>query len=115
MQMLSPVFAQDSGVAGPQGPTGETLAPGGLAQEGWACPVPPMFPLKTATLPANASDLASRLNESLRDLFNLTRDPVELREVAYPHLASLVVSLDDAQLSAKPPALPPLNRRPAPS
>jgi hypothetical protein len=74
-----------------------------------------MFPLKTATLPANASDLASRLNESLRDLFNLSRDPVELRPVSYPHLASLFVSLDGAQLPAQPPSLPSLTGKPAPA
>lgn len=81
----------------------------------WTFGVSDMFPLKTATFPANAGDLARRLNESLRDLFNLTRDPVELREVSYPHLASLVVTLDGAQLPTQPPALPSLTGKPAPA
>jgi hypothetical protein len=74
-----------------------------------------MFPLKTDTLPANADDFARRLNESLRDLFKLERDPVQLREISYPHLASLVVSLDDARLPSRPPALPSLAGQPAPA
>lgn len=74
-----------------------------------------MFPLKTATLPANASDLARLLNESLRDLFDLTSDPVELQEVSYPHLATLVVSLDGAQLPTQAPSLPSLAGKPSPA
>jgi hypothetical protein len=65
-----------------------------------------MFPLKTDTLPANATDLARRLNESLRDLFQLPNDPVTVREVSYPHLASLAVALDGAQLRGQPPRVP---------
>jgi hypothetical protein len=65
-----------------------------------------MFPLKTAALPANAADLARRLNESLRDLFQLANDPVTIREVSYPHLASLAAALDGAQLRGQPPSVP---------
>jgi hypothetical protein len=65
-----------------------------------------MFPLKTDTLPINAADLARDLNESLRDLFQLQNDPVTIREVSYPHLASLAVSLDGAQLRGEPPSVP---------
>ena len=65
-----------------------------------------MFPLKTETLPGNAADLARRLNESLRDLFQLSNDPVTIREISYPHLASLAVSLDGAQLRGQPPPVP---------
>jgi hypothetical protein len=65
-----------------------------------------MFSLKTATLPANASDLARRLNDSLRDVFDLSSDPVTLQEVSYPHLASLTVSLDGAHLRGQPPPVP---------
>jgi len=65
-----------------------------------------MFPLKTATFPANAVDLAQLLNDSLRDLFALTRDPVELREISYPHLAELFAFLDGAQLRGQPPSMP---------
>jgi hypothetical protein len=65
-----------------------------------------MFPLKTDTLPSNAADLAQRLNESLSDLFRLPNDPVNIREVSYPHLASLAVSLDGAQLRGQPPPVP---------
>jgi hypothetical protein len=67
-----------------------------------------MFPLKTANLPSNSADLAGLLNKSLRDLFHLTRDPVELREVSYPHLAELFVTLDGAQLHGQPPPMPSL-------
>lgn len=65
-----------------------------------------MFPLKTDTLPANAAELARQLNDSLRDLFHLSNDPVSIREVSYPHLASLAVSLDGAQLQGPPPPVP---------
>ena len=68
-----------------------------------------MFPLNTATLPATAADLSRRLNESLRQLFALTHDPVELREKSYPHLALLTVSLNGARLSERPPAMPAVN------
>ncbi|HVF73185.1 MAG TPA: hypothetical protein VM940_16405 [Chthoniobacterales bacterium] len=65
-----------------------------------------MFPLKTTTFPANAAELTERLNESLRDLFNLRADPVEVLEVAYPHLATLTASLDDAEVKGRPPEMP---------
>jgi hypothetical protein len=65
-----------------------------------------MFPLKTTALPANAADLARCLNESLRDLFQLPNDPVTIREISYPHLASLSVVLDGAQLRGQPPPVP---------
>jgi hypothetical protein len=67
-----------------------------------------MFPLKTTTFPADAPDLARLLNKSLRDLFDLSSDPVELREISYPHLAELFASLDGAQLRAQPPSMPSL-------
>jgi hypothetical protein len=65
-----------------------------------------MFPLKTNILPANAADLARQLNDSLRDLFHLPNDPVTIREVSYPHLASLAVSLDGARVEGPPPPVP---------
>ena len=65
-----------------------------------------MFPLKTGIFPATATDLAFRLNESLRDVFNLANDPVRIVEAGYPHLASLTVSLDGAHLSGEPPVVP---------
>jgi hypothetical protein len=65
-----------------------------------------MFPLKTNTLPISAADLARCLNESLRDLFQLPNDPVTIREISYPHLASLAVALDGAQLRGQPPPAP---------
>ena len=66
----------------------------------------PMFPLNTSNFPSNAPDLARDLNESLRELFQLQNDPVTIREVSYPHLASLAVSLDGAQLRGQPPPVP---------
>jgi hypothetical protein len=65
-----------------------------------------MFPLNTANFPPNAADLSRRLNESLRDLFHLPNDPVTIRDVSYPHLASLAVALDGAQLRGQPPQVP---------
>ncbi len=97
MQIFSPAFAKARA-----GRPAEALAHGSGAKEGSLH----MFPLKTNTLPANATDLAQRLNESLRDLFQLPNDPVTVREVAYPHLASLAVSLDGAQLRGQPSTVP---------
>ncbi|HEY2140284.1 MAG TPA: hypothetical protein VGH00_09410 [Chthoniobacterales bacterium] len=74
-----------------------------------------MFPLKTDTLPANARDLTRKLNESLRDLFDLSNDPVVVREVSYPHLASLTVALDGAQLRDQPPAIPSVGSKQSPA
>jgi hypothetical protein len=68
-----------------------------------------MFPLKTATFPTTAPGLARLLNTSLRDLLHLPNDPVTVREVSYPHLANLTVSLDGAQLRGQPPAVPSLD------
>jgi hypothetical protein len=65
-----------------------------------------MFPLKTDVFPANASDLARRLNESLHDVLDLPNDPVTVRELSYPHLASLNVSLDGARLRGQPRPVP---------
>jgi len=74
-----------------------------------------MFPLQTANFPSNSADLAGLLNKSLRDLFDLARDPVELREVSYPHLADFFVSLDGAQLRGQPPSMPSLAGEPVPA
>jgi hypothetical protein len=65
-----------------------------------------MFPLKTNALPTTTADLTLRLNESLRDLFQLPNDPVTICEVSYPHLASLAVALDGAQLRGQPSTVP---------
>jgi hypothetical protein len=74
-----------------------------------------VFPLKTKIFPATASELSRHLNDSLRELFALTRDPAEAHEKSYPHLASLSVSLDGARLPERPPPLPLVTgeRRPA--
>jgi hypothetical protein len=74
-----------------------------------------MFPLKTNTMPANATELAGQLNNSLRDLFQLSRDPVNIREVSYPHLASLAVNLDGARLEGPPPPVPAIGAERAPA
>jgi hypothetical protein len=71
-----------------------------------------MFPLKTATLPSTAADLARALNESLRELFIVAHDPVAIREASYPRLSKLSVSLDGAQLRGRPPAIPSLSTAP---
>ncbi len=74
-----------------------------------------MFTLKTAAFPTTAPELTRCLNESLRDLFNLPKDPVSVREVSYPHLASLAVSLDRAQLRGQPPPVPSPGGKTAPA
>ena len=74
-----------------------------------------MFPLNTSSFPTTASELASRLNESLRDAFHLSGDPVAVREIAYPHLATIAVSLDGAQLKGSPPAIPSVTGEAAPA
>jgi hypothetical protein len=74
-----------------------------------------MFPLKTNTLPETAADLARAINDSLRSLFTLAHEPVAIRDLAYPHLAALELSLDGAELRGPPPAPPALATTPAPA
>jgi len=74
-----------------------------------------MFPLNTNTFPATAAELERLLNESLRQLFNLVRDPVEVRANSYPHLDSLSVSLDGAEVRQPPPPIPSLQSDPVPA
>jgi len=72
-----------------------------------------MFPLNTDTFPATTADLAQHLNDSIRQLFALTRDPVELRAKSYPRLESLTVCLDGAALPDRPPEMPSVASTPA--
>jgi hypothetical protein len=74
-----------------------------------------VFPLKTKIFPATAAALARHLNDSLRELFVLTREPVEVHDKSYPHLDSLTVCLDGARLPERPPPMPSVTgeRRPA--
>src|SRR5580765_8126766 len=65
-----------------------------------------MFPLDTDTFPPTSAELATELNKSLRHHFHLPRDPVKIQEIAYPHLASIVVSLDGANLKDRPADIP---------
>jgi hypothetical protein len=74
-----------------------------------------MFPLNTKTFPATAAELERRLNETLRDLFALSHDTVEVRDKSYPHLESLTISLDGAQLRDRPPAMPAVTGPAAPA
>jgi len=74
-----------------------------------------MFPLNTTTLPATAGDLARAINDSLRSVFVLARDPVEVRDLSYPHLAAIDVSLDGAKLPDRPTAIPSLATTAAPA
>lgn len=74
-----------------------------------------MFPLNTASLPATAVDLARAINDSLRSVFTVAHDPVEIRDLSYPHLAALDVSLDGAKLPERPPAIPSLAAKPTPA
>ena len=74
-----------------------------------------MFPLNTDTFPATAAELGRQLNDSLRGLFGLNRDPVEIHAKSYPHLEFLNVSLDDAVLPDRPPAMPSVAGTPEPA
>jgi hypothetical protein len=67
-----------------------------------------MFPLKTAKFPTNAADFARALNDSLRTVFSVAQEPVAIRDLAYPHLAAIEVSLDGAKLRGTPPPPPSL-------
>jgi hypothetical protein len=72
-----------------------------------------MFPLKNDTLPSSASALAQSLNESLRQLFVVSHDPVTIRGASsYPHLQEINVSLDGARVRGKPPSVPALSSDP---
>jgi hypothetical protein len=72
-----------------------------------------MFPLNTHTFPATVDELKRLLNESLHELFDLARNPVDLRADSYPHLESLRISLDGAEVRPRPPAIPSLRGEPA--
>lgn len=74
-----------------------------------------MFPLRTQSFPNSAAELKRLLEESLRDLFILNRDPVELREKGYPHLEALDICLDGAQLPDRPPPRPVVSRSAVPA
>jgi hypothetical protein len=74
-----------------------------------------MFPLSTANFPPNAADLARALNDSLRALFTVAQEPVTIRDLSYPHLAELDLSLDGAELRGRPPGPPSLATAPAPA
>ncbi|MEN3370559.1 MAG: hypothetical protein V7609_2702 [Verrucomicrobiota bacterium] len=74
-----------------------------------------MFLLNTKSLPSTAEALESLLNESLRQLFIVTSDPVTIRDASYPHLKELNVSLDGAQLRGNPPPIPSPPGKPAPA
>src|SRR5438477_2585302 len=62
-----------------------------------------MLPLKTATFPSSAAELARLLNESFRHLFLVDADPVTIRDKSYPHLKELSIALDGASLRHDPP------------
>lgn len=74
-----------------------------------------MFPLNATTLPATATGLAQAINDRLRSVFTVRGDPVEIRDLAYPHLAAIDVSLDGAQMPGRPPAVPSLATGPVPA
>ena len=74
-----------------------------------------MFPLATKTLPSTAEALQRLLNQSVRELFMVTGDPVAVRVASYPKLSELNVSLDGAQLRGKPASIPSLSGTPTPA
>ena len=63
-----------------------------------------MFPLRTDTLPEDAEDLQAALEDSLRRVIQPTRDMVAVEDKAYPQLAAIRISLDDARAGYRPPA-----------
>jgi hypothetical protein len=74
-----------------------------------------MFPFNTDTFPTTAAELSRRLNDSLRRLFALNRDPVEVHDKSYPHLDSMTVSLDGARIPEQPPPKPTVIGTPQPA
>ena len=74
-----------------------------------------MFPLAANTLPASADALERALNESLKQIFLVTSDPVTIREASYPRLEEINVALDGAQLRGKPPSMPSLAGKTTPA
>ncbi|MEO5720454.1 MAG: hypothetical protein ABIR71_03160 [Chthoniobacterales bacterium] len=65
-----------------------------------------MFPLHTQSFPANASDLARLMNESVQRVFSTSGDPVTIASESYPALQVLRVQLDDARLRPDAPRPP---------
>ncbi len=65
-----------------------------------------MFPLNTDTFPTTSAELTNELNQSLRQHFQLSGDPVKIQEAAYPHLATIEVSLDGANLKDRATDIP---------
>ena len=74
-----------------------------------------MFPLNATTLPATAGDLARAINDSVRAVFTLSHDPVEIRDLSYPNLAAIEVRLDRAKLPGSPPPIPSLATKAVPA
>ena len=68
-----------------------------------------MFPLQGKVFPATAQDLRDALEESLRQVVRPAGEMVTVEERQYPRLASIRVSLDNADARDRPPP------RPAPS
>lgn len=65
-----------------------------------------MFPLHTKTFPADASELARLMNESVQRVFSTAGEPVTIESISYPALESLRIQLDHAQLRPNPPGPP---------
>ncbi|HEX8281632.1 MAG TPA: hypothetical protein VF551_09650, partial [Chthoniobacterales bacterium] len=65
-----------------------------------------MFPLYTKTFPANAVDLAALLNASVKRVFAAAANPVTVRDKAYPQVAEIRITLDNAELRSDPPRPP---------
>ncbi|MDQ6656523.1 MAG: hypothetical protein M3Y80_12015, partial [Verrucomicrobiota bacterium] len=74
-----------------------------------------MFPLYTKQFPANAPDLAARLNESAKRIFDNAANPVTIRDRAYPELEEIRITLDGAELRPNPPRPPPVKGKSAPA
>jgi hypothetical protein len=68
-----------------------------------------MFPLFQKELPSSGARLAAALSTSLRRTLDLPRDPVIVREKAYPDLDEIAVDLSGAtmRMNAPRPSFPP--------
>lgn len=65
-----------------------------------------MFPLYAKTFPSTADELARLLNGSIQRVFSGLKEPVTVREKAFPKLAEIRIALTGAQLRPDPPRPP---------
>ena len=72
-----------------------------------------MFPLRTKLFPATPAELAKALNESLREVFSVERDPAAVSATSLPKVERIEINLDRAQLRPNPPRPPMVQGQPS--